>query len=147
MENYNGLQQRVINLDDKDFEAVALDIFRFQATTNHVYKEFIGHLGIDPVSISNTNQIPFLPIELFKNRKVVSGEWEHEMIFTSSGTGNIGTSKHFIQNLKYYEQVSLQIFSSFYGAPDHYQILALLPSYLERNGSSLVYMLNNFNNT
>jgi len=124
----------------------ALDIFHLQAEYNPVYKAFISYLGIDPKTISKVNKIPFLPIELFKTKKVVTGEWEPEQVFTSSGTGQSGTSKHYIQQLEFYEKISQMTFEGFYGPPDRYHILALLPSYLERSGSSLVHMLNHFIN-
>jgi hypothetical protein len=98
-------------------------------------------LKIDPDNISELEKIPFLPIELFKTKKVATGEWAPEQVFTSSGTGQSGTSKHYIQHLEFYEQVSQLTFENFYGPPDRYHILALLPSYLERSGSSLVHML------
>jgi len=141
MELFNGLHSQVLNLDDKDFTAVALDIFRLQARYNPVYKSFIDYLEIDPNNISELEKIPFLPIELFKTKKVATGEWAPEQVFTSSGTGQSGTSKHYIQHLEFYEQVSQLTFENFYGPPDRYHILALLPSYLERSGSSLVHML------
>lgn len=144
MELFYSLQNQVINLDDKKFTAVALDIFHLQAEYNPVYKAFIDYLGIDPKTISQINKVPFLPIELFKTQKVVTGDWEPEQVFTSSGTGQNGTSKHFIQQLEFYEKISLMTFEGFYGPPDRYHILALLPSYLERSGSSLVHMLNHF---
>ena len=144
MEILNGLQNIIINLDDKEFEQVALQVFHIQAAHNQVYREYIGHLGMDRARITNTDQIPFLPIELFKTRKVVTGDWTHEAVFTSSGTGSGKPSKHYIQDTSYYEKISLKIFKHFYGTPEHYHILALLPSYLERTGSSLVHMLNYF---
>ena len=146
MKHINGLQNQVINLDEKEFTAVALDIFLLQAEHNPVYKTFIGYLGIDPNDISSVSQIPFLPIELFKTERVITGDWKPEQVFTSSGTGHIGTSKHFVRELKFYEKVSQRTFENFYGPPDRYHILALLPSYLERSGSSLVHMLNHFIN-
>ncbi len=144
MELFNGLHSQVLNLDDKDFTTVALDIFRLQARYNPVYKSFIDYLEIDPNNISELEKIPFLPIELFKTKKVATGEWAPEQVFASSGTGQSGTSKHYIQHLEFYERVSQLTFGIFYGPPDRYHILALLPSYLERSGSSLVHMLNHF---
>ncbi len=144
MEPFISLQNQVINLDGKDFDAVALRIFRLQAEFNPVYKSFIGYLGFEPKSVSSIEQIPFLPIELYKSQKVVTGVWKPEHVFSSSGTGQSGSSKHFIQRLKYYEKISQKTFEHFYGSPDRYHILALLPSYLERKGSSLVHMVNHF---
>lgn len=142
MQFFNGLPDRVINMDDKAFEAVALQIFRFQSQNNQVYRSYIEHLDLNPPEINGIQMIPYLPIELFKSRKIVTGTWEPEMVFTSSGTGKSATSKHYMRNLSYYHEICSKIFEEFYGPPDRYHILALLPSYLERTGSSLVNMLN-----
>ena len=142
MELLNGLQSRVLNLDEEDFQQVALEVFQYQALNNIAYRDYMGYLGTDPATIRQIQSIPFLPIELFKSKKIVSGTWEPEMVFTSSGTGNMRASQHFILNVSYYENISLKIFQDFYGSPEKYHILALLPSYLERTGSSLVHMIN-----
>jgi hypothetical protein len=141
MEILNGLQSKVINLDEKEFEPVALDIFHFQAHNNPVYREYIRNLAIDAQKIDRLDQIPFMPISLFKSRKVVTGNWEPQTVFTSSGTGFGPSSNHFIFDIGYYENVTLKTFEKFYGSPERYHILALLPSYLERSGSSLVHMV------
>lgn len=144
MEVLFGLPQRVINLDDKDFEQVALEVFRFQAGSNQVYRDYLGYLGINVEDVKKEDQIPFLPIELFKTRKIISGTWKPKVVFTSSGTGSGLTSKHYIQDPDFYSRVTTRIFEGFYGPPDRYHILALLPSYLERSGSSLVFMIEHF---
>jgi phenylacetate-coenzyme A ligase PaaK-like adenylate-forming protein len=142
MESLNGLQSRVLNLDETDFRQVALEVFHRQAVENKVYGEYLGYLGVDPNKIDQLEAIPFLPIELFKTQKIVCGSWQAETVFTSSGTGKKDVSKHYVQDLSFYAEVSLRIFEHFYGSPEHYHILALLPSYLERSGSSLVHMIN-----
>lgn len=144
MESLNGLQRRVLDLDETDFQQVALEVFHRQAVENKVYREYLGCLGADPNEIDQLEAIPFLPIELFKTKKIVCGSWRAETVFTSSGTGNKDVSKHYVKDLSFYEEVSLRIFEHYYDSPEHYHILALLPSYLERSGSSLVHMINHF---
>ncbi len=146
MDSSNGLESILLNLDEGEFQRVALQVFRMQAVENRVYRNYLEHLGINPLQITELQSIPFLPIELFKSQKVVSGNWPVETVFTSSGTGKGEVSKHYLKDIGYYEKVSLKIFEQFYGSPKNYHILALLPSYLERSGSSLVHMINHLIN-
>lgn len=126
------------------FEKVALEIFQFQAKNNLVYKEFLTHLHIDIQSIVKIEDIPFLPIQFFKSHKVVSSKETVQCIFLSSGTTGNEQSKHFVTDLSIYEESFTKGFEHFYGAIEDYTVLALLPSYLERDGSSLIYMVNDF---
>jgi phenylacetate-coenzyme A ligase PaaK-like adenylate-forming protein len=126
--------------DQKEFTRVCLDVFHHQAENNPVYKEFIDLLGRSPQKIQSIEEIPFLPIQFFKNRSVLSSRKEVMMTFTSSGTTGSVPSRHLITDLSLYEKSFTLGFESVYGPPDKYTILALLPSYLERGGSSLVYM-------
>jgi len=144
MDFLNGLQTRIFNLDDEEFEPVALEVFRFQTAHNPVYRQYINLLGQDPNQVQRLDQVPFLPIELFKSHRVVTGNWAPDGVFTSSGTGKSGQSKHYMKQLSFYRKVALNIFERFYGTPVNYHFFALLPSYLERTGSSLVHMLNHF---
>ncbi len=125
----------------EEFEHNALEVFRHQYRTNEVYREFCRHLGKDE-TLTELTEIPFLPIEFFKSRKVVSGTAEHEILFTSSGTTGSVASNHFVLDIHMYEESYLRGFEYFYGPISQYCVLALLPSYLERTGSSLVYMVN-----
>lgn len=125
---------------ENDFEAIALKVFRYQLQHNDTYREYVSHLNIDTDAIKSYREIPFLPIEFFKSHKVVSGAGQEEKVFTSSGTTGSIVSKHYVSRLKLYEQSFQQAFDKFYGNASSYCILALLPSYLERGGSSLVYM-------
>ncbi len=127
---------------DSDFEALAMDIFHFQAAENSVYREYLDHLKIAPSSVKTIYQIPFLPIEFFKSHKIISTESASPIIFSSSGTTGTTTGLHYIADLGMYEKSFRKGFDYFYGAISDYCILALLPSYLEREGSSLVYMVN-----
>ncbi len=127
------------NHSPNSFENLALDIFKFQAQTNGVYKRYLSFLSINPMQINRTKDIPFLPIELYKHQDVICEPNNRELVFTSSGTG--GTpSKHIVHDVTIYEQSFTKGFETFYGNINDYTILALLPSYMERSGSSLIYM-------
>lgn len=135
----------VFNLhNNNEFEKMALEIFQFQAKNNLVYKEFLTHLHIDIQSIDKVEEIPFLPIQFFKSHKVVSSKETAQRVFLSSGTTGNEQSKHFVTDLSIYEESFTKGFDYFYGAIEDYTVLALLPSYLERDGSSLIYMVNDF---
>jgi hypothetical protein len=125
----------------KQFEKIALKVFRLQYENNLVYQEFCDFLKVDKQSVKTVQQIPFLPIQFFKNHNVVSNTNEIQEIFTSSGTTGMITSKHLVTDVSLYEQSYRNAFSEFYGNIEDYSILALLPSYLERSGSSLIYMV------
>ncbi len=130
---------------EEDFNDLALKIFHYQHETNPVYREFTQLLHVEPEKIKHYQKIPFLPISLFKDQKIISGhEDDFQKIFTSSGTtGNI-PSQHFIRDLKLYEESFSRCFRIFYGEPEKFRFLALLPGYMERRNSSLVYMLDQF---
>ncbi|HNR19147.1 MAG TPA: acyl transferase [Bacteroidia bacterium] len=152
------LRNRIFS-DDLNFEKTALDVFRFQAEFSPVYKNFIAQLSIQPNNVKSIEQIPFLPIQLFKSQIVVCNPKHQstkdlagfskelsthnsklQTVFESSGTTGTTTSKHFVVDTELYKKSFLNGFKKFYGAPSDYCILALLPSYLERNNSSLVFM-------
>ena len=125
----------------KQFEKIALKVFRFQYENNTVYRDFCDFLHTNVQKVKSVQQIPFLPIQFFKSHNVVSNENPVQTTFTSSGTTGMVTSKHLITDVTWYEQSYRQAFSQFYGHIEDYAILALLPSYLEREGSSLIYMV------
>ncbi|WP_309640912.1 acyl transferase [Flavobacterium sp.] len=125
----------------KQFEKIALKVFRFQYDNNLVYRTFCQYLQIDKQVVKSITQIPFLPIQFFKSHEVVTGENAIQQTFTSSGTTGMITSKHLITDITLYEESYRKGFSQFYGNIEDYTILALLPSYLEREGSSLIYMV------
>ncbi|WP_316824853.1 acyl transferase [Pedobacter miscanthi] len=125
-----------------DFNALALNIFKLQAENCNVYREYIFHLGIDADEITAVEQIPFLPISFFKSHSVLSNTAPVEVTFSSSGTTGMAQSSHHVTDVKLYEQSYLQAFTQFYGAVTEYCFLALLPSYQQRAGSSLIYMVN-----
>ena len=126
---------------NQDFEKKALEIFRFQANKNLVYREYLSHLKITITSVQSLSEIPFLPIQFFKSHKVISSRDAEQQIFLSSGTTGSVQSKHYVSDVSLYERSYLQGFDHFYGDIEEMVVLALLPSYLEREGSSLVYMV------
>lgn len=125
----------------KQFEKIALKVFRFQYENNSVYRDFCNFLHTDVQKVKSLQQIPFLPIQFFKSHDVIANDHPVQTTFTSSGTTGMVTSKHLITDVSLYEQSYRQAFSQFYGNIEDYAILALLPSYLEREGSSLIYMV------
>ena len=133
----------VFNLNSsKDFEKKALELFRFQAKNNSVYKQFIHYLGVKIDEVCRLNEIPFLPIQFFKTHQILSDKNPVQEIFYSSGTTGMNLSKHFVTDLKIYKTSFLNGFKQFYENIQEYTLLALLPNYLEREGSSLVFMVN-----
>ena len=123
------------------FTEKAIKVFLFQYQNNQVYKRFADNLNCDPFSIKAIKQIPFLPISLFKNHTIISADIVPELIFRSSGTTNFGNSQHFVKEPAIYEASFTKTFNQFYGNVQDYCFVALLPSYLERQGSSLIYMV------
>ena len=125
----------------KQFEKIALKVFRFQYENNLVYKEFCTLMNTNVQEVKSLQQIPFLPIQFFKSHRVISNENPIQEIFTSSGTTGIINSQHCVTVISIYEESYQKGFTQFYGNIEDYVILALLPSYLEREGSSLIYMV------
>lgn len=126
-----------------EFNTLALRVFKFQYEANAVYQKFCILLDKHPSNVNSLRDIPFIPIEFFKSHDILSSKEPIVKTFTSSGTTGSQTSKHFITDLTIYEDSFNIAFQEFYGNPEDYAILALLPSYLERHGSSLIYMANN----
>lgn len=133
----------IFNIESQErFIEIAIKVFKHQFKNNKVYRSFCDLLYKHPSDISKIEDIPFLPIQFFKSRKVLSSLNQIDETFTSSGTtGNI-TSKHFVTNINVYKESYLKGFTHFYGNIEDYVVLALLPNYLERKGSSLVFMVN-----
>ncbi len=125
----------------KEFEKIALKVFRYQHENNKVYREFCDFLNTDVQKVESLEKIPFLPIQFFKSRYVLSSQDKIQETFTSSGTTGMITSQHLVTDVSLYEQSYRLAFSNFYGNVEDYVVLALLPSYLERKGSSLIYMV------
>ena len=124
----------------EDFNAVSLEIFRYQAKKCEVYQKYIGHLAIEVTSVLNYREIPFLPVSFFKSHQVIAKGKTPEITFYSSGTTG-QTSKHLVSQVSIYKTSYRKTFEMFYGKAENICILALLPSYLEQKGSSLIYMI------
>lgn len=141
-------KDRLFNINAQNFEEHALALFRWQATHNVVYQEYIDHLRKDIYSITRLEDIPFLPITFFKNHQVVSQATEQKPVswenFESSGTTGQQRSRHFVSDKEFYLRVCQHIFEQQYGPLNDFHVFALLPSYLERNNSSLVAMADHF---
>lgn len=126
----------------KEFHKTAMKIFRYQFEHNEVYQKYCLLLQKDPSNVKHLTEIPFIPIEFFKTKEILSSLDPIQETFTSSGTTGTATSKHHVTDLGFYEYSFRNGFSKFYGNIEDYAVLALLPSYLEREGSSLIYMVN-----
>lgn len=134
----------IFNINSQgQFEEMSLHIFKHQFENNKVYRSFCDLLYKHPSAIKTIKDIPFLPIQFFKSHKVLSSLNDIQETFTSSGTTGQTASKHFVTDIALYEQSFRKGFQHFYENIEDYVVLALLPSYLERNGSSLIYMVNN----
>jgi phenylacetate-coenzyme A ligase PaaK-like adenylate-forming protein len=135
-----GLPERVFSVTTDNFSDLALEVFRYQYANNDIYRQYCQTLTIDPDKIDNIEKIPYLPIDFFKTHRIITTQFEPVAIFESSGTTQTINSKHLIKDISLYEQSFTDCFNLFYGKPEEWCIIALLPSYLERNNSSLVVM-------
>lgn len=141
MRKLESLSKQIFQInDEKSFCKIALEIFQIQSKHNLVYKEYLKALNVNAEKIKSVEDIPFLPITFFKNHKVVLEGMDSEVIFRSSGTTGMIPSQHFVAKTKIYEESFLKGFKHFFGSISDYCVLALLPSYLEREASSLIYM-------
>jgi phenylacetate-coenzyme A ligase PaaK-like adenylate-forming protein len=139
------MQKDIFNIQNEaGFTEVALAVFKHQFQTNRVYRSFCDLINVHHSDVQKVSDIPFLPIQFFKSRKVLASREEVQEIFTSSGTTGSRTSKHFVTDIKLYKESYRKGFHHFYGNIEAYTVLALLPNYLERKGSSLVYMVEDF---
>jgi len=135
-------KQQVFSINSKEqFEQAALQVFKYQAQNCAIYRQFIEGLKIDLAKITNVENVPFLPIDFFKSHRILSSNEPIEVTFTSSGTTGMVTSGHHVIDKTWYEDSFRNAFRVFYGDIEDYTVLALLPSYLERAGSSLIYMV------
>jgi len=135
------MKEKIFNIQtQEEFTAIALDVFKHQFKNNKVYRSFCDLLYVHPSDITKIEEIPFLPIQFFKTREVLSSKEKITEIFTSSGTTGSITSKHFVTDIRFYKESYLKGFAHFYGNIEDYVVVALLPNYVERKDSSLVYM-------
>jgi Acyl-protein synthetase, LuxE len=136
------IEKAIFTVNDASFEALALRIFLFQYEQNKIYRQFCDALKIVPSAVTGIAQIPFLPIQFFKSKEVCSTAFEPAVIFESSGTTGSINSRHLVKKVKLYEESFYTTFRQFYGDVAKLCVVGLLPSYLERGNSSLVYMVN-----
>ena len=138
------LEQHLFHIEnEEEFTEAAITLFHFQYQNNPLYKSYCDLLHCSPDDVTDLTCIPFLPISFFKTHAVKTTGFDPQIVFESSGTTGSVNSKHFIKNAALYERSFFEGFTSFYGPVENYCILALLPSYLERGSSSLVYMVKN----
>ncbi len=135
-------EDEIFSIDSSEsFEQAALETFRYQYSNVLVYRNFCDALGVDIASVNKSSDIPFLPVQFFTSEKVMADGLKPQITFTSSGTTGSTRARHYVTNPELYRKSFLQAFRRAYGDPKEFAILALLPSYLERKGSSLVYMV------
>ena len=144
MINLKSFQNSVSKISESSFDNHALELCQYQASYNNIYKEYLNSLGIKPLNIKKVSQIPFLPVEFFKSHTIKTNEWESQLVFESSGTTQKISSKHHIQDVEFYLLHAKRLFEKSFGPLLGKTIVALLPSYLERQGSSLVCMVDSF---
>lgn len=139
--NLKSFESLLRTVNDDTFASIALELFQIQAQANAVYRSFLDARGLAPSAVRNVSDIPFMPISFFKTKRVVTGEWQPEQVFTSSGTTGSITSSHYVQSLAFYLEHATRLFECAFGSPANYHLLALLPGYAEREGSSLLAMV------
>ncbi len=144
MDTFKSFETLLPSVNAQTFDEIALRLFRFQAKENQLYREFIEALKINPASITEVSQIPYLPIRFFKDHLIKTGHWQEALVFESSGTTGTQTSRHAVYNPDQYLKHAQEAFEKAYGSLKGYHLLALLPSYLERGNSSLVAMVDHF---
>jgi phenylacetate-coenzyme A ligase PaaK-like adenylate-forming protein len=142
--NRETLARQIREVRPETFEALALEVFRYQAEYNNIYAEYLKLLRVSPASVRRLTDIPFLPIALFKQYRLQSGTWAPVRTFTSSGTTGATTSHHLLRSELWYQENARRAFEAIYGPLEGRAVLALLPAYLERTGSSLVFMAEDF---
>lgn len=140
--NQNGVVHRIFEVNESSFQELALEVFNYQYNSVNIYKQFCDGLKKNPSNVQSITEIPFLPVSFFKSNEIIAEGKKAEAVFESSGTTKSIPSKHFVADLKLYEKSFTKSFETFYGSVSKYVLLALLPSYLERKNSSLIFMAN-----
>ena len=135
---------KIFSVTERGFRQLALDIFHFQYGANQVYNSYVNALGKTPSDVDEIEKIPFLPISFFKTDEIKTGKFNAEVIFKSSGTTQTINSQHHVKDVSIYTESFTSAFEKMYGDLNGWCILGLLPSYLEKGDSSLVYMVDNF---
>ncbi|WP_276370032.1 acyl transferase [Chryseolinea sp. H1M3-3] len=144
METFKSFASEIYTVNESSFRDIALKLFAFQVANNPVYHSFVTQLGVSVEKVRSLEDIPYLPISFFKTHEIQTGKWIPETIFFSSGTTNSNPSRHLVPDLQFYLNHSQKCFEHFLGPITDFHFLALLPSYLERKGSSLVAMIDYF---
>lgn len=145
MQDFKSFSSKLSNLKSEDFESLSLELFQFQSQANPIYRKYLEARNLTTQSVKSLDQIPFLPIRFFKDHQVISGDVaDFTDFFSSSGTTGMITSRHYIWSEAWYLAHAQRVFESNYGALSNFHVLALLPAYLERKGSSLVSMADHF---
>ncbi|MDZ7608116.1 MAG: acyl transferase [Cyclobacteriaceae bacterium] len=144
MDFINSFKSKIFKTNIQNFHDHALSLFYWQAEHNNTYRQYLECLGCYPHNIHDIEAIPFLPIQFFKSHHVRAGEYEAKTIFSSSGTTGVAVSKHAMEDVSFYHNVSEMAFTRVFGELNGSVVLGLLPSYLERNNSSLVAMVDHF---
>lgn len=144
MDTFKSFESEIYCVNGGSFTDIALRLFRFQAQHNLIYRSFLQHLRTDVLSVDSLEKIPFMPISFFKEHDVQTGHWTPEIVFTSSSTTGTGVSRHPVASLQFYLDHATRCFEYFFGPLTNFHFLALLPSYMERQGSSLIAMMDHF---
>jgi len=140
--DFTAFKHSIFNLQSPfEFNEIALSLFRYQYRNNKIYNSFVNTLGVIESQVYHPEQIPFLPVTFFKTHKIITGEYAEERVFESSGTSGMEVSRHYVVDTACYEESFTRGTQMFYGDLSQYAVFALLPSYLERENSSLVYMV------
>lgn len=137
-------KEEIFGISPASFDSLALRVFAHQYATIEVYRQFSDMMGRSPSTVKTLAQIPFLPIQFFKSHQIIQANQTEQLIFESSGTTDNIPSKNYVTDVSWYVESSKRCFELFYGSPSDYVFLGLLPSYLERQNSSLIYMVNHF---
>jgi hypothetical protein len=141
LETFKSFESKLYGINDGSFEDIALEVFHYQAVNNPVYASYIRNLRLEVSAVESIQAIPFLPISFFKTHAVKTGDWVAQLTFSSSGTTGQATSSHPVRSLEFYQRHARRNFEYFFGSSHEYHFCALLPSYLERKGSSLIAMM------
>ena len=140
----DSLVCRIYDINEKDFDGVALDLWKYQYDGNPLYRSYCDLLGFGPKKVLSVEDIPYLPIIMFRLHTIVTGVWNAEQVFGSSGTTGSDQSRHLVRDIAWYHTSAEKCFTTAFQSPDEYVWLGLLPSYLERSDSSLVNMVAHF---
>lgn len=144
MDFVENFQRQLFSINEDSFEDSSLAVFDFQYRTCEPYHQYCKSLGKNPTNVRSTHEIPFLPIDFFKQFEIKSGDWKTEKVYKSSGTTSTQRSTHHIADVSFYHTVCKKIFEQFFDALHEFQLLALLPSYQEQGDSSLISMVDSF---